>query len=42
MSQRNVNRIAVIVGIVLAAIGLVAVALFVVMAVLMQGFGSNK
>lgn len=42
MSQRNVNRIGVIVAVVLGAIGLVAVAVFVVVAILMQGMGSNK
>ena len=42
MSQRNMNRIGVIVAVVLGAIGLVAVVLFVVGAILMQGFGSNK
>lgn len=42
MSQRNMNRIGVIVAVILGAIGLVAVALFVVSAVLMQSFGSNK
>ncbi len=36
------NRIGVIVAVILGAIGLVAVALFVVSAVLMQSFGSNK
>ncbi len=40
--QRNMNRIGVIIAIVLGAIGLVTVALLVVGAVLMQGFGSNK
>ena len=42
MSQRNMNRIGVIVAVILGAIGLVAVALFVVGAILMQSFGSNK
>jgi len=42
VSQRNWNRIGVIVAIVLGSIGLVAVALFVVAAVLLQGMGSNK
>lgn len=42
MSQRNMNRIGVIVAVVLGAIGLVTVALFVVGAILLQSFGSNK
>ncbi len=42
VSQRNMNRIGVIVAVVLGAIGLVTVALLVVGAIFMQGFGSNK
>ncbi len=42
MSQRNMNRIGVIIAIVLGSIGLIAVAVFVVMAIVMQSFGSNK
>lgn len=36
------NRIGVIVAVILGAIGLVAVAVFVVGAIFMQSFGSNK
>ncbi len=36
------NRVGVIIAVVLGAIGLVAVAVFVVMAILLQGMGSNK
>ena len=36
------NRIGVVIAVVLGALGLVAVAVFVVSAVLLQNFGSNK
>jgi hypothetical protein len=42
VSQRNTHRIGVIVAVVLGAIGLVTIAVFVVGAILMQSFGSNK